>query len=85
MLRICELILGTWKDVILDNEYCVPKGITKIESKGIYAGYIINNKYYCPKVVHEDLIDTYFQYKEFGDSAIFELITQKNKPFRIFL
>ena len=42
MLRICKIIFGTGEYVVLDSGLFVVKGITKLESKGVYSGYLIN-------------------------------------------
>ena len=84
MLRMCRPIFGTGKAVVLDNGFCVAKGIADLEAKGVYAGYLIKNQHYWPEVLPGDLIDTHFQDKEVSDVGMLEARTQENKSFRIF-
>ena len=84
MLRVCKPIFGTGKAVVLDSIFFVSKGITKLESKFVYVGSLINKWRYWPKLVHEDLIDTHFQDSMVGDVDMLEAKTQENKTFRIF-
>ena len=37
------------KDVVLDSGFFVVKGITDIESKGVYAAVMIQKRCYSPK------------------------------------
>ena len=48
------------KDVVLDSGFFVVKGITDIESKGVYAAVMIQKRCYSPKRVHGGLTDTHF-------------------------
>ena len=66
MLRVCKPILGSEKAVVLDNGFCFAKGITELEVKGLYVGYLIKTRRYWPKTVHCELIDTQFEDKEVG-------------------
>ena len=50
MLRMCKPIFGTGKVVVLEIVFCVVNGITKIESKFLYAGFIIKKQPYCPNI-----------------------------------
>ena len=84
MLRMCKPIFGTGEAVVLDSGFCVDIGITELESKGVYAGAIIEKRRYWPKGVPGGLIDTHFQDKEVGGVDILEARTQENKPFQIF-
>ena len=54
------------------------KGITEIESKGIYEGYLIKKLHYCSKVVRMDLIDDRSQNKEVGNADVLEAKNQEN-------
>ena len=49
MLRMCKLIVGTGKEVILFSCFCVAKSITKIEAKGVYVGSLIKKRCYFLK------------------------------------
>ena len=60
---MCKPIFVTGKTVVLDSGFCVAKGITKLEWKGIYPGDLIKKRRYCPKGVTGELIDAKFQYK----------------------
>ena len=57
---MCRPIFGSGKAVSLDSGFCVAKGITELESKGVYATYMTKNRCYLKKVVPGDLIDTQF-------------------------
>ena len=61
MLRICIPIFGSRKNLVLDSGFCVSKGISDIEPKSVYAGYMIKNQSFWPKGVPGDLNDTHFE------------------------
>ena len=84
MSRMCRPIFGSGNAVVLDSGFCVAKGITEIESKGVYAGALIKKQSYWPKGVPGDLIDTHFEDKEVGDVGMIEARTEDKKLFRIF-
>ena len=81
MLRMCRPIFGIAKAVVLDIVFCVAKGSTKIESKGVYVEALIKRRHYWPKLVTGDLIDNHFQDKEVSDLGMLESRTQENKTF----
>ena len=58
---MCRPIFGSVKAVVLDSVFCVTKGITDLESKGVYAAALIKKRSYWPEGVPGDLIDTYFE------------------------
>ena len=74
ILRMCRPIFGSGKDVILDSGFFFTKGITELESKGVYAAALIKKRRYWPKVVPGDLIDTHFEDKEVSDVVMIEAI-----------
>ena len=47
----------------MDSVFCVEKGITELESKGVYAEGLIKGRRYWPKGVTGDLIDAHFEDK----------------------
>ena len=63
MLRMCRPIFGLGESVVLDIVFYVSKGITYIESKGVYTKSLLKRRRYWPKVVNGDLIDTHFKDK----------------------
>ena len=83
MLSICRLIFGTGETMVLNSGFYVAKGITELDYKGVYVGYLIKKCRYCPKIVTADLIDTHFQDKEVGEVGMIEARTQENNPFLI--
>ena len=84
MLSICRPIFGSGKTVVLDSGFCVVKGITNIEDKGVYASSMIKKRRYRTKVFPGDLIDNQFEDKEVGDVEMIETRTEDNKLFKIF-
>ena len=84
MIRTCRPIFGSGEDVVLDSGFCVAKGITYIESKGVYAKALINKWHYWLKVVPGDLIDTHFEDKKVSDIRIIETLTEDDKLFKLF-
>ena len=44
MLRICRPIFGSGKTVLLGSGFCVAKGITELEAKGVYATDMIKKR-----------------------------------------
>ena len=44
MLRMRIPIFGSGKAVVLDSGFCVAKGITDIEAKGVYTTALINKR-----------------------------------------
>ena len=60
MLRMCRPIFVSGKAVILESRFCVTKGITELEVKGVYAAYLIKKRRYWPKGVPGELVDTNF-------------------------
>ena len=67
MLIMCRYIFGSGEVVVLDSLFCVAKGITELEAKGVHVASLVNNRRYWPKWVPGDLIDNHFEYKEVGD------------------
>ena len=63
MLRIFKPIFVTGTYMVFYNGFCVSKGITKLESKAVYAGYLLKKRCYWPKGIPRDLIDTRSQDK----------------------
>ena len=47
--------------MVLGSVFCVAKGITELEAKGVYVAALIKKRHYCPKGVPGDLIDTRFE------------------------
>ena len=84
MLRMCIPIFVSGEAVVLDSGFFVAKGITELESKGVYAAALIKKRRHWPEVVHGDLIDTHFEDKEVVYVVIIEVITEYNKLFTIF-
>ena len=68
----------------MDSDFFFAKGIIDIRSKGVYAEAIIKRRCYCPKGVPGGLIDTHFEYKEFGCVVMIEARTKDNKSLKIF-
>ena len=81
---MCRPIFGSGKDVVLYSGFCVAKGITDIEAKGVYAEALIKKRRYWEKGVPGDLVDTHFEDKEPGDVGMIKEITEDKKLFRIF-
>ena len=84
MLRIFRPIFGSGKAVVLENVLCVAKGIIDLKAKYVYAGAMIKENSYWPKIFPGELIDTHFGDKEIGDIVMLQDGTQYNKSFRIF-
>ena len=84
MLRMCRPIFVSGKAVVLDSVLCVPKGITEIEAKGVFAADLINKQSYWPKVVPGDLIDTQFLDKEVCDVGNIKARTEDGMLLKIF-
>ena len=83
MLRMCKPIFGIGKAVVLNSGFCVSKGITELEAKGVYSRALIKKRHYWPKGVPRDLIDNHFKDKEISDFGMPEARTQDNKLFQI--
>ena len=84
MLRMCRPFFGSGKAVVLDSDFFVVKGITDVETKGLYAGALIKKWRYWTKLVPGYLIDTQFEDKEVVNVGMLKARTQDNKSFRIF-
>ena len=84
MLRLCRSIFGSKKPVVLYSGFCVVKGITQIEAKGVYAAALIKKQRYCPKLIPGQFIDTHFEDKQVGNVLMIEAITEDNKLFEFF-
>ena len=84
MLRICRLIFGSWKAVVLDSWFCVSKGTKELESKGIYVVALVKKQCYWPEGVPGDLIVTHFEDKKVGDVVMIKSRTEDNKLLKIF-
>ena len=85
MLRMCKRIFETGKTLFLDSGFCVDKGVTKIETKGIHAGDIITKRHYWTKGFPGGIIDAHFKYYWAGYDDILESRNKDNKPFNIFI
>ena len=44
--RMCRTIFGSGKAVVLDSDFFVAKGITELESKGVYEIALIKKRRY---------------------------------------
>ena len=84
MLIIRINIFETGNYVVLDSGFCVAKGITELEAKGVHAEALMKEQCYWQKLIPGDLIDTHCQDKEVGDVVTIEARTQDNKLFQIF-
>ena len=84
MLRMCRPIFRSRKSVVLHSVFCVAKGITELEAKGVYTVALIKKRRYWPKGVPCDLIGTKFEDKEVGDVGMIEASTEYNKLFKMF-
>ena len=51
MLRMCIPIFGSDKAYVLDILFCIDKGTTELEAKGVYAADLIKKRHYFPKGV----------------------------------
>jgi hypothetical protein len=73
---------------VLDSGFCVSKGITALEAKGVYAGALIKKRKYWPtKGVPGGVIDRHFANKEVGNVDMVEVMTEEGpqgRPFKIF-
>ena len=67
MLRMCRPIFGWGKAAVLNSVFCVSKGTTYIESKGVYEAALINIWHYWPKGVPFDHIDIKYENNEVSD------------------
>ena len=85
MLRMCRIIFGSVKAVVLDSGFCDAKVITDIEAKIVYSAALINKRNYWLKGVTGDPIDDKFEDKEVGDVVMIEAITEDNRLFKIFV
>ena len=79
MASMCRPIFGSGKNVVLDSVFCVAKGITELEAKGVYAEALIKKWRFRPKVFFGNIIDTYFEDKEVGDVGMIEARNEDNK------
>ena len=84
MLSMCSPTFGSGKYIVLDSKFCVAKGITDLEVKGVYVEGLIKNQSYWPKRVPGDLIDTHFEDKEVSDVLMIEVTTEDIKLFKHF-
>ena len=46
MLSMCSPTFGSGKYIVLDSKFCVAKGITDLEVKGVYVEGLIKNQSY---------------------------------------
>ena len=68
LLRLCSTIKASAKVLVLDSGFCVLEGLIELKKIGVYAGALIKKWRYWPKYVPGDLIDTYFEGKEVGET-----------------
>ena len=81
---MCRPIFGSGKAFVLDNGFCVTKGITDIKYKCVYVADLIKKWHYLPKGFTGDHIDTHFEDKEVSDVGMIEVRTEDNNLFKIF-
>ena len=87
ILRLCEPIFGTGKDVLLDSGFFVEKGIGALEERGVDTGVITKKRKYWPKSVPGDEIERNFHYRYVGDADVLEAMIEEvpeGKPSIIF-
>ena len=82
---MCRPIFESGKAVILENGFCVVKGIIELNAKGVYSAALIKKWCYWPRGVPGDLIDNHFENTEVGDVVMIEAITEDNKFLKYFL
>ena len=64
ILRMCETLYGTWKEVVVDSGFYVSRGIFELEWKGVYGALLIKKKNYWPKGVPCAATDAHFEDKD---------------------
>ena len=87
MLQMFEPIFSTGNCFVIDNGFCVSKGITALLEFGVYAAVLTKKRKYWPKGVLGDAIDQYFADKDFTYVDMLEAITEEvpeGKAFNIF-
>ena len=72
MLRMCEMLYGTRKAVVINSGFCVSRGIVELERKGVYGAPLIKKKKYWPKGVPGAAIDAHFEDKDVNHCEILE-------------
>ena len=60
------------------------KGITELETKGVYVAALFKNQHYLSKGVSGDPFDNQFEDKELGNVGMVKSRTEDNKLFKIF-
>ena len=81
---MCKPIFSTGKYVVLDNEFCVSKGIKSLLEFGVYAAGLTNKRKYRPKGVPGDDIDQYFSDKDVNYVDILECINEDGREGKAF-
>ena len=71
--------------MVLESGFCLAKGITDIESKGVYAGDIINKRRYWKNEFCGGLIDNHFQYKEVSYVGMLQARNHDKKSIQIII
>ena len=61
---MCEPLFSTIKYVVVYSGIYVANVIVALEVKGVYAGTLVKNLQYCPKIVPGDHIKQNFVEKE---------------------
>ena len=63
MLKLFKPLFDIGNYVVLYSSFFIAKGINKIETKHLHAGYFINNQFYWPKEFPRDRLQPHFQNK----------------------
>ena len=84
MLRMTKPIHGSGKVVIMDSGFCVAKGITEMEKKGVFGQALIKKRRYWPRFVPGDQIDAAFSNKEVGETGSVTLKVDTGETFKVF-
>ena len=83
LLRMLSPIYHKGFIVILDNRFCVLKGIIELRKKGVFASALIKKQRYWPNYIKGDAIKAHFENKTMGDADSWAG-TLDNIPFHVY-
>jgi hypothetical protein len=83
LLRLCKVLFGKGKVVILDSGFCILQALIELAKQGVYASAVIKERKYWPTSIDGDAIDVYMLDKNVGECATLKGEID-NVPYDIF-
>ena len=68
LLKMCKVLFGTGKIVVLDSGFCVLAALVALRNFGVFAAAVIKKRRYWPRYIAGDAIDERMKTKNVGET-----------------